>query len=1302
MAARDSVAQLIIDLKTQGLGDIQFLRKELKQVSSQSKISEKSIGGLQKEITKFSAATKNSINGLKGQISAFQKLRAQTGFQGKAYNSLTNDIVRLNRELERRLGLEREIDSGVRRRASRTTPPSGDKSLLASPLGGAASGGTEQFAQRQAALSALLVTRTFDTLTKAQQDFLHDFKRSTTKGTYDISRLGKAENAQFRELVAKSNAAYLAGEAKHKGRGLHDFLETDLVQKGKLNDIQKAALNITDELAITSERYLEVLTKINAETGVQARLLGSKDAQAANRTAIARANIITSTDAVAQQSQKARSFLYQQELGSYTGAVRPPRIVDTSPGPSELAFKAKNPFAQYLQNLFSMLGPDWQSDTYKGMMAERSRYPRKTRLDKTSTARIPAPFIGPLDERTTVSAIQAMGEKRKRILDPMGLGGDPKYPRTESGLGAELKNLKEMLPELENGTKPWLAINEKVEEKQKEINKLIETGNKAIEARKKKIAETVNPKVNQKLLPAAGQTSGTATVKQLQSRLAASYAPAQFTAEQYGPQLETQDQLITRLQKTIKVRTNSIQTITEHRNKLEEIRKTLAPTSAKFKSVANSIEQADKSLAKLNKTSKGFGKQGLLGFGQSVLGCAYFGGPFGALGAGIGQVFGGPSGAATGGLVGSQIGRPITEFIGGSTDYAAQYSKAEKTLKLITKDAGSYEVAMKAVKTAVEEYNVPQEVAIRGMTRLSAAVLGSGGNVNNAAEAFLNTTAAIKGTAGSADDVKSAITAMVQIYSKGKVSAEELSGQLGERFPAAVTKFADANNISTQELQKNLKDGTVGLDMLSKFVESLGAEYAPLAKKIAESNEEAGARSRVAMNKLRIEVGNTLIPVGKQFQEIGANLMLDLIPALTKLAQIGGSTFAVLASSISVVVDNFDKLAPVIAGATVALIAHNIQVQIANKTGLVLMARNALAAMIRLRRAIVSATISQAAFNATVKANAYVIAASAIAGMAVALFNLKRAADSLNETEIFEGFDSMSLDETKAALEDVKKLIERNREILKNPTGLIGKDGTILLTAKEQAKMASKNLKGLNDELLALQTRIVELTGKHNYEGLIGGGNEVYEGLAGGVKKFTDSVKNMGEEVANVTASWFDRMADSLANFVMTGKLQFKEFARSIIADIAKMIAKQMIFNAISGFKSLNWFGGGPSGGPKTTTVGQVVGVTAANGKVFAQNGIVPYAKGGIVNSPTLFPFAKGTGLMGEAGPEAIVPLKRGRDGKLGIAGGGGATTVNVSVDAKGTKVEGDGKQMAQLGRMIGSAIEMELAKQKRPGGLLA
>jgi phage-related minor tail protein len=63
----------------------------------------------------------------------------------------------------------------------------------------------------------------------------------------------------------------------------------------------------------------------------------------------------------------------------------------------------------------------------------------------------------------------------------------------------------------------------------------------------------------------------------------------------------------------------------------------------------------------------------------------------------------------------------------------------------------------------------------------------------------------------------------------------------------------------------------------------------------------------------------------------------------------------------------------------------------------------------------------------------------------------------------------------------------------------------------------------------------------------------------------------------------------------------------------------------------------------------------------------------------------------------------RGRDGKLGVAGGGGGsnTTVNVSVDAKGTSVQGNEGQGAQLGRAIAQAVQAELVKQKRPGGLL-
>ena len=75
-----------------------------------------------------------------------------------------------------------------------------------------------------------------------------------------------------------------------------------------------------------------------------------------------------------------------------------------------------------------------------------------------------------------------------------------------------------------------------------------------------------------------------------------------------------------------------------------------------------------------------------------------------------------------------------------------------------------------------------------------------------------------------------------------------------------------------------------------------------------------------------------------------------------------------------------------------------------------------------------------------------------------------------------------------------------------------------------------------------------------------------------------------------------------------------------------------------------------------------------AKGNIYAKNKIVPFAYGGIVNKPTLFPMANGAGLMGEAGPEAIMPLRRGRDGKLGVEASGGVGNVVVNVDASGSR----------------------------------
>jgi len=80
--------------------------------------------------------------------------------------------------------------------------------------------------------------------------------------------------------------------------------------------------------------------------------------------------------------------------------------------------------------------------------------------------------------------------------------------------------------------------------------------------------------------------------------------------------------------------------------------------------------------------------------------------------------------------------------------------------------------------------------------------------------------------------------------------------------------------------------------------------------------------------------------------------------------------------------------------------------------------------------------------------------------------------------------------------------------------------------------------------------------------------------------------------------------------------------------------------------------------------IGGWIGGLFADGAAFQGGRVVPFAKGGIVTKPTIFPMARGMGLMGEAGPEAVVPLKRGSDGKLGVEGGGGTTYITVHINA--------------------------------------
>jgi phage-related minor tail protein len=153
----------------------------------------------------------------------------------------------------------------------------------------------------------------------------------------------------------------------------------------------------------------------------------------------------------------------------------------------------------------------------------------------------------------------------------------------------------------------------------------------------------------------------------------------------------------------------------------------------------------------------------------------------------------------------------------------------------------------------------------------------------------------------------------------------------------------------------------------------------------------------------------------------------------------------------------------------------------------------------------------------------------------------------------------------------------------------------------------------------------------------------------------TDGFKR-NQAYATAFEDLFKGMGDAIVDFALTGKTSFGDMVKSMLIGLIKLEMQMAMTNM---YKAA----GGGSG--IVAAISSSLGF--ANGGSF-DAGVQKFANGGsftnsIVDSPTMFKFAKGTGMMGEAGPEAIMPLRRGSDGSLGVvAAGGNSSNVSVQV----------------------------------------
>ncbi len=223
------------------------------------------------------------------------------------------------------------------------------------------------------------------------------------------------------------------------------------------------------------------------------------------------------------------------------------------------------------------------------------------------------------------------------------------------------------------------------------------------------------------------------------------------------------------------------------------------------------------------------------------------------------------------------------------------------------------------------------------------------------------------------------------------------------------------------------------------------------------------------------------------------------------------------------------------------------------------------------------------------------------------------------------------------------------------------------------------------------------------------------DGVTRALRDYADQAMDAASAAEQVTIQAFAGMEDALVGFVTTGKLDFASLVDSMIADLTRLSIRMAVLGPLAQALS-GGLGGLVSGlfgssaptagsGEAGAAPGPGTGGLYAEGGVFAHGAVIPFAQGGVVDRPTLFPMAHGMGLMGEAGPEAVLPLKRLSSGRLGVeAAGGPAVTVNV-INNAGAKVTTE-EQRDPSGNLslnvIIDAVEVAMAQRAaRPGSTL-
>lgn len=190
------------------------------------------------------------------------------------------------------------------------------------------------------------------------------------------------------------------------------------------------------------------------------------------------------------------------------------------------------------------------------------------------------------------------------------------------------------------------------------------------------------------------------------------------------------------------------------------------------------------------------------------------------------------------------------------------------------------------------------------------------------------------------------------------------------------------------------------------------------------------------------------------------------------------------------------------------------------------------------------------------------------------------------------------------------------------------------------------------------------------YQGLRGTAKGVTSGLAFELKASTDEIRRMERETSGLSRSLGSGLRRAFDSAIFSGDK---------LSDVMKNLALSLSRSALNSALT-----------PVQNSLGSALtGLFSgfAKGGAFSSGRVRAFAKGGVVSGPTTFPMRGGAGLMGEAGPEAIMPLTRGPDGSLGVRTEGGRGGGNVTINISTQDAESFRRSQSQISAGIARAV---------------